>query len=213
MIPLLNLQSVSRLLCIGAHPDDIEIGAGGTILRLVRENPGVQIHWLVICGAEANRAEEARQSAELFTSGAAKVEINIHKYEDAFLPWQGAELKQLFEQLKTSVSPDLILTHCESDRHQDHRLLSELTWNTWRDHQIFEYEIMKWDGDLGRPGTFVALDDALAQQKVQDVYASFPSQHNKSWFRQDKLLALMKIRGVECNSEFAEAFHTRKLVW
>lgn len=213
MNALLNLGAVDRLLCIGAHPDDIELGAGGTILRLIEGKPGLQIRWVVLTGANSLREEEAREAAGLFTAGAEKAEVDIYGFRDAYLPWQGAEVKEVFETLKGEFAPDLILTHHNDDRHQDHGLVSELTWNTWRDHCILEYEILKWDGDLGRPSVFVPLSESLCNEKATRIVDAYRSQRGRAWFRKENFLALMRIRGVECNSEFAEAFFARKILW
>lgn len=213
MISLIDMQKVSRLLCIGAHPDDIELGAGGTVMRLINQNPQLQIRWVVLTGANTERAEEARQSAALFAAGAADLNVEIHGFKDAYLPWQGEQVKDAFEALKGDFAPDLIFTHYSQDRHQDHRLVSELTWNTWRDHVIFEYEVLKWDGDLGQPNLFVPLAESLSQRKAQQIYSSYSTQQSRTWFRKENFLALMRVRGVECNAEFAEAFYTRKMLW
>lgn len=214
MPPLIDTRRVARLLCLGAHCDDIEIGAGGTVLRLVEENPAIAIRWVVIAGADPVRAEEARRAAARFTAGAAQVEVLVHAFPESTLPWQGAAVKQACEALKDGFAPDLILTHHDDDRHQDHRLVAELTWNTWRDHAILGYEIPKWDGDLGRPNLFVPLTDAQRRRKVEGILESFPSQQGKQWFDADVLNGLLRLRGVECNapSRHAEAFHARKLV-
>lgn len=213
MNSLVDMHRVKCLLCLGAHPDDIELGAGGTVMRLIEQNPGLRIRWVVFCGSDPVRAEEARASAAIFTAGAGQVQVEVHGFRDAFLPWQGEPVKNLFETLKRDFVPDLILTHCDDDRHQDHRLLSQLTWNTWRDQQILEYEILKWDGDLGRPNLYVALDELLCRRKVRQALDAFPSQRSRHWFTEDALLALMRIRGVECSSGFAEAFYARKMIW
>jgi LmbE family N-acetylglucosaminyl deacetylase len=213
MISQFDMSRVNQLLCLGAHPDDIELGAGGTVMRLVEQNPGLQVRWVVLCGADPTRAEEARNTAALFTAGAARVQVDIHQFKDAFLPWQGEQVKMLLEALKAEFEPDLILTHHDDDRHQDHGLVSDLTWNTWRDHGILEYEILKWDGDLGRPNVFVPLEESLCRRKVRQVYDGYASQRPRHWFNEETFLALMRLRGVECNADFAEAFHARKIVW
>jgi LmbE family N-acetylglucosaminyl deacetylase len=213
MLSLLDPSPVKQLLCIGAHPDDIELGAGGTIMRLIEQNPGLSIRWVVLTGADTERAEEARKSAALFMAGAENADIEIHGFRDARLPWEGDKVKQVFEDLKRDFSPDLILTHHNDDRHQDHGLVSELTWNTWRDHTILEYEILKWDGDFGRPNVFVQLPESLSKQKVRNIVDSYASQKTRSWFNAENFVAIMRLRGVESNVEFAEAFYSRKLVW
>lgn len=213
MISLIDGNRIKRLLCIGAHPDDIELGAGGTVMRLVAQNPGLHIRWVVLCGADPVRAEEARKAAALFTAGAADVCVEIHAFKDAFLPWQGEQVKKVFEALKGDFTPDLVLTHYEQDRHQDHRLISQLSWNTWRDHIIFEYEIQKWDGDLGQPNVFVPLEKAQSYRKAKQIYDCYATQRSHHWFNEDTFLALMRVRGVECNADYAEGFYARKILW
>lgn len=213
MIALIDMHKVKNLLCIGAHPDDIELGAGATIMRLIKQNPGLRIRWVVLTGGDTPRAEEARQAAAMFTAGAADACVEIHEFKDAFLPWQGEQIKNVFEVLKHDFAPDLIFTHYGKDRHQDHRLISELTWNTWRDHGILEYEILKWDGDLGQPNVFVSFDEALSQKKVEAIYSAYLTQQSRGWFKKENFLALMRVRGVESNADYAEAFYARKMLW
>lgn len=199
------------ILCVGAHSDDIEIGCGGTILRLADEHPGSSFHWVVF-SADGVRAAEARRAAELFGSTGLRGPL-LKTFRDGFLPFLGAEVKGVFEELKV-VSPDLIFTHNRNDAHQDHRLLAELTWNTFRDHMILEYEIPKYDGDLGQPSFFVPLSLEISQKKVRYILDAFDSQRTKRWFREDTFSSLMRLRGMECNapSGYAEAFYCRKLV-
>jgi len=201
-----------RVLCLGAHSDDIEIGCGGTILRLAVENPGCVFHWVVF-SAFGVRGPEARHGAELFTKGATLEGPVMKEFRDGFLPFVGAEVKSVFEQLK-SISPDVVFTHYRKDAHQDHRLLSELTWNTFRNHLILEYEIPKYDGDLGQPGVFVPLALEVCQTKARYIVETFESQRAKPWFEENTFLSLMRLRGMECNapSGYAEAFYCRKLV-
>lgn len=214
MISLFDPRRVRRLLCLGAHSDDIEIGAGGTVMRLIAANPDIEVRWVVVGAGDSVRAQEARRSAALFTAGARAVEVSTLGFRDSYLPWQGDKVKEAFESLKASFSPDLILTHHDDDRHQDHRLVSELTWNTWRDHPVLEYEIMKWDGDLGRPNVYVPLDESLCKAKVRHLLDVYETQRSRHWFSEDTFLALMRLRGIECNSpsRYAEAFHGRKIV-
>jgi LmbE family N-acetylglucosaminyl deacetylase len=202
-----------RILCLGAHSDDIEIGCGGTILKLISTNPTVNVHWVVL-GAAGDREEEARTSAERFLTGAAGTKIVIKGFRDSFFPYIGAEIKEFFEQIKKEMSPDVIFTHCRHDLHQDHRLTCELTWNTFRDHLILEYEIIKYDGDLGAPNVFVHLEDSHARTKVKHVLDVFKTQGGRSWFTEDAFLSIMRIRGLESNApeKFAEGFYCRKLV-
>jgi LmbE family N-acetylglucosaminyl deacetylase len=201
------------ILCLGAHCDDIEIGCGGTVLRLAEQFPEARFRWVVLSSNDV-RAAEAQRAAEHFLSGAGKQDIRIERFRESYFPWIGAEIKDYFEQLKDDVEPDLILTHHRHDRHQDHRLVAELTWNTWRDHLILEYEIPKYDGDLGSPNVFVALDDSTAQRKVDGIVEHFQSQHRRDWFDADTFRALLRLRGMEANApgRFAEGFYGPKVV-
>jgi LmbE family N-acetylglucosaminyl deacetylase len=201
------------VLCLGAHSDDIEIGCGGTILRLMGEYPGSQIRWVVF-SATGVRRDEARKGAELFAGSHSAQGPELKEFRDGFLPYLGAEVKTVFEELKLAVSPDVIFTHNGKDAHQDHRLLAELTWNTFRNHLVLEYEIPKYDGDMGRPNVFVPLPDELCRKKVQYLMEAFPSQQSKPWFQPETFLSLMRLRGMECNapSGYAEAFYARKLM-
>jgi len=200
------------ILCVGAHSDDIEIGCGGTILRLAEQYPGSMFHWVVF-SADGVRAAEARRAADLFVGRACLRGPVLKTFRDGFLPFAGAEVKATFEELKT-VSPDLILTHSRKDAHQDHRLIAELTWNTFRDHLILEYEVPKYDGDLGQPSLFVPLPLEISQKKVRYIMDAFESQRTKRWFREETFSSLMRLRGMECNapSGYAEAFYCRKIV-
>jgi LmbE family N-acetylglucosaminyl deacetylase len=202
-----------RLLCLGAHSDDLEIGCGGTVLRLLAEHPGTEVTWVVLSAAGA-RETEARTSAERLLTGAGAQEIVLRDFRDGFLPYVGGAVKEFCEELKRRVSPDLVLTHTQHDLHQDHRLVWELTWNTFRDHLILEYEVVKYDGDLGQPNLFVPLAEATARAKVRHLLDCFGTQRSKDWFTEDTFLALMRLRGVECRAQerFAEAFHVRKVV-
>jgi LmbE family N-acetylglucosaminyl deacetylase len=202
-----------RILCLGAHCDDIEIGCGGTVLRLLREHPGAEVLWVVFTSNPARKAE-AEACAARFLEGAGRREVRVHAFRDGFLPWNGAEVKDAFEALKPAMVPDLILTHYRHDLHQDHRLVSDLTWNTWRNHLILEYEIPKWDGDLGVPNFFAPLPEDLVGLKVKHLMEGYPTQAGKSWFMEDTFLSLLRLRGMECNSpsRYAEAFHCRKAV-
>jgi LmbE family N-acetylglucosaminyl deacetylase len=202
-----------RVLCIGAHSDDIEIGCGGTLLKLLDEHTNVVVRWIVFSGGK-ERAREAQQSAELFLARAQERQILIKSYRDGFFPFQGAQIKDDFELLKREFEPDLVLTHYRDDRHQDHRLLSDLTWNTFRSHAILEYEIPKYDGDLGHPNVFVPLDESVCARKIQILLDQFASQRGKQWFDEQTFLAILRLRGMEANSpsRFAEAFYGRKLL-
>jgi len=201
-----------NVLCLGAHSDDIEIGCGGTMLRLLGEFPQARIFWVVF-SAQGSRAEEAQTSADLFLAGAAEKDIFIKDFRDGYFPYNGAVIKDYFEELNSQVSPDLIFTHYRNDQHQDHRLIEELTWNTFRDHLILEYEIPKYDGDLGRPNYYVCLDDEVVSKKMEFLRKAFASQREKHWFDEDVFKGLMRLRGVEARSpgKFAEGFYAYKI--
>jgi LmbE family N-acetylglucosaminyl deacetylase len=204
-------EGPKRILALGAHSDDIEIGCGGTILRLAAERCGIEMLWVVFV-ATGERATEARASAGTFLEGLATAKVVIRDYPDRFLPYAGGAVKQEFETLKHEFSPDLIFTHYREDRHQDHRLISELTWNTWRDHFILEYEVPKYDGDFASPNFFAALPASTIDRKVDLLLKHFPSQTEKHWFTADLFRAVARIRGMECNAPegFAEGFYARK---
>jgi LmbE family N-acetylglucosaminyl deacetylase len=202
-----------HLLCLGAHCDDIEIGCSGAVLTLLEQDPEMSVTWVVLASNE-RRAAEAHASAHALLAGVAKRTILVQSFRDGFLPYHGAAVKEYIETLKADAAPDLVLTHYRHDLHQDHRLVSELTWNTFRDHLIWEYEIPKYDGDMGNPNFFVPLEPDVCQRKVRNILASFPSQTSKPWFREDLFLALMRLRGMECHapSGYAEGFYCRKAV-
>jgi len=213
----LNLHEPQRpldhVLCLGAHCDDIEIGCSGTVLKLAQGGRLVAATWVVFSSG-ARREREARRSAERLLSQVSKTEVIIKSFQDGFFPYDGRAIKEYFEELKATVSPDLVLTHCRSDLHQDHRLISELTWNTFRDHMVLEYEVPKYDGDLGTPNAFVPLEEPLVREKVENLLESFESQRGKRWFSEDLFRSLLRLRGMECNapSGYAEAFYARKLL-
>jgi LmbE family N-acetylglucosaminyl deacetylase len=200
------------VLCLGAHSDDIEIGCGATLLQLGRCHPKPKFCWVVL-SAKGARKTEAQRAAKLFTAG-CESEIFLNKFRDGYMPHEGGKAKDFFEELKTRVNPDMILTHWHGDAHQDHRLVSELTWNTFRDHLILEYEIPKYDGDMGRPNIFMALERWAFQKKVSNLSTIFKSQRTKQWFSDETFLGLMRLRGMESNasSGYAEAFYARKLM-
>lgn len=202
-----------EILCLGAHSDDIEIGCGGTILRLAQEYSLCRFHWVVFSAAGV-RADEARLAAELFGGPSVASDLKIKEFRDGFLPFVGADVKLVFEELKQACSPDLIFSHNRNDAHQDHRVLADLTWNTFRDHLILEYEIPKYDGDMGQPNVFIPLSADLCHKKIKFVMDAFQSQHSKRWFESETFLSLMRLRGMECNSPsgYAEAFFSRKMV-
>jgi len=201
-----------RILCLGAHSDDLEIGCGGSILRLLEENPNTQIQWVVF-SSNQERANEARTSADLFLANAGNKNIIIKDYRDAFFPYIGGAIEEYFEEIKRNINPNLIFTHCRNDLHQDHRLISELTWNTFRNHLIFEYEIIKYDGDLGIPNFFIPLTDKVCRRKIDYIFQCFETQGKRSWFTEDAFFSMMRIRGIESNApdKFAEAFYCRKM--
>jgi LmbE family N-acetylglucosaminyl deacetylase len=206
-----ELASGASVLLVGAHADDLEIGCGGTALRLVQASSNAHFYWVVLT-SDPTRAEEARDAAAAVLAGAAASTVVVKGFRDGFLPYSGAEVKEYFEELKETVSPDLILTHHPDDAHQDHRLVSQLTRQTFRDHLVLEYEVPKYDGDLGQPNVFVELTEEQCRQKTRIVLDHFRSQRDRRWFREETFLAVMRLRGIECNAEsgFAEAFYSRK---
>jgi LmbE family N-acetylglucosaminyl deacetylase len=208
-----SATSPLSILCLGAHSDDIEIGCGGTLLRLLAERPGSSVHWVVF-SATPDREREARASAADFLASAAESTVIVKDFRESYFPYVGLEVKDFFEQLKRLTNPDLIFCHHRHDMHQDHRTIAELTWNTFRDHAVVEYEIAKYEGDLGSPNLYVPLSRKVAARKVELLLEHFGSQASRSWFRAETFDGLMSIRGIECNSPEgrAEAFHTRKLV-
>src|SRR5438477_6632043 len=206
-------DQLRSILCLGAHCDDIEIGCGGTLLHLCQQRPDLKVTWVVF-SSDAVRAAEARRSAAMFLDGLRGAEVVIKEFRNSFFPYDGAKIKEYFETLKKTVTPDLIFTHCRNDLHQDHRTVSDLTLNTFRDHFILEYEIPKYDGDLGQPNFFVPLTDDVRRRKIDAILQCFASQRDKRWFTPELFSALMRIRGMECNapSGYAEAFYCRKSV-
>lgn len=207
-------ESTPTVLCLGAHSDDIEIGALGAVLYLKRNVPGTQIVWCVF-SAPGKRADEARSSAEHCCGGFDSHAIRIFDYRDGYFPTLVGDLKSEFEAIKPIVSPDLIFTHYRHDAHQDHRLISELTRQTFRDHLILEYEVPKYDGDIGRPNAYLPVSEKIKEEKLDILDTYFPSQHSKSWFDRRVFASLMRLRGVECNalSGFAEAFFVDKFIF
>jgi LmbE family N-acetylglucosaminyl deacetylase len=200
-----------RVLAVGAHSDDIEIGCGGTMLALIRSRP-TAVHWVVL-SAQAERQEEARRSASVFLTGAIEQDVRTWHFRDGFFPFEGAAIKEYFETLKAEIAPDLVFTHRLDDRHQDHRLVGDLTWNTFRDHPILEYEIPKFEGDLSQPNVFVPLDAEISRRKVELLMTMFATQRSKRWFTEDLFTAIMRLRGMEAglSGGHAEAFYARKL--
>jgi LmbE family N-acetylglucosaminyl deacetylase len=206
-------QSRLRVLALGAHADDIEIGCGGTILRLAQTYPELEACWVVLSGTP-DRVGEARASAEEFLDGVTNPEILVKDFRDGYFPYEGTAVKDFFEELKKALAPDVILTHQRYDLHQDHRVVCELTWNTFRDHLILEYEIPKYDGDMGAPNFFVHLDREICDRKVEKIMAHFATQLDRRWFTDDLFRSMLRLRGMESNAPngTAEAFYCRKLV-
>jgi LmbE family N-acetylglucosaminyl deacetylase len=202
-----------KVLCLGAHSDDIEIGCGGTILQLIRRHHNVEFCWVVF-SSNREREREARKSAALFLKGGKRHTVVVKNFQESYFPYVGAKIKDFFEELK-GFSPDLIFTHYRSDLHQDHRVINELTWNAFRSHLIWEYEIPKYDGDLGSPNCFVPLDAETCEKKVKYITEVFKTQSTKQWLTPDTFQAIMRLRGVESNApdRFAEAFYCRKIVF
>ena len=201
-----------RVLCLGAHADDIEIGGGGTLLHLAETRGPLQVDWIVFSGGAA-RAAEARSSARGLLKG-SRMRIETKKFRDGFFPSQSARIKEEFERLKRRPAPDLVFGPWRGDAHQDHRVLAELAWNTFRDHYILEYEIPKYDGDLGSPNVYVPLDERTARRKVEHLTRAFPSQAGNQWYTEETFRALLRLRGIECNAEsgLAEGFYARKTI-
>lgn len=215
MLPLSLGEGTDRpltVLLLGAHPDDIEIGCAGTLLTLLDLIPEVHVHWVVLTG-DATRAAEAKRSAGRLLRRARSRDVRLHSFRDGYLPHEGAAVKDVFEKMK-GLDPDLIFTHFRHDLHQDHRLVCELTWNTFRAHTILEYEVPKYDGDLGQPNVFVPLSGRVRRRKLEVLMSAFPSQAGKPWYTESTFEGLMRLRGIECAAPdgYAEAFHGRKLV-
>jgi LmbE family N-acetylglucosaminyl deacetylase len=206
----LNGREPLRFLCLGAHCDDIEIGCGGTILTLANSGHKIEVLWVVFT-SDPIRKNEALISAESFLKG-TRSSVAIHDFRDGFLPYLGGEVKDCFERLREEFQPDVILTHYRNDLHQDHRLISELTWNTYRNHLVLEYEVPKYDGDFGSPNLFVPLDQAICRRKVDLVLDAFSSQADRPWFSRELFMSVLRLRGMEANSRsgYAEGFYSRK---
>ena len=205
-------SGLKTVLCIGAHCDDVEIGCGGTLLELQAQHPQAAFHWAVF-SSEDGRGAETRDAARQLIANPQALTLDIHDFRASYYPAQWAEIKDRLEALKAHVKPDVIFTHGLADRHQDHRVLAELTWNTFRDHLVLEYEIAKYEGDLGQPNLYVPVALPRVERKLAVLMSSFPSQRSRAWFSEDTFRGLMRLRGVECNSPsgFAEGFHARKL--
>src|SRR5436305_7763901 len=200
------------VLVIGCHSDDIEIGCGATVLQIVRRNSNVEVVWAVL-SAEGERRTEAEASARAFTEGAARLDLRLESFRDGYFPYHGAQVKDWFEELKSTVEPGVVFTHHGHDLHQDHRLVAELTWNTFRRHLILEYEVPKYDGDLGSPNVFVPLDEEVVAKKMELLRRQFASQSSRHWFDEEVFRALLRLRGMEAAppTRYAEAFYGRKL--
>lgn len=207
-----NTNDPLNVLCLGAHCDDIEIGCGGTLLTLLSQHPRVNVYWQVF-SSTPSRKNEAIAGAERFCANARNLEVNVLKFRDGYLPYEGAAVKESIEHTKSSFAPDIVFTHYRNDLHQDHRKVSELTWNTFRDHLILEYEVPKWDGDFGTPNVFFAIEQSVADKKIAALTEIYNSQNDKSWFTGDLFLSILRIRGMESNSrtKLAEAFYARKV--
>jgi len=208
---LANAGRDFQVLCLGAHCDDIEIGCGGTLIELARTHPSMRFKWIVL-SSDARRGNETRDAARRIGKG--HVDVELLQYRNGYFPGVWTEIKDYFETLKLSLTPDLIFTHSLGDRHQDHRVVAELTWNTFRNHLILEYEIPKYEGELGQPNVFVPIPIETVATKVSILMDSFTSQRDKKWFTNETFQGLMRLRGIECNSEsgHAEGFHSRKLL-
>ena len=216
---MMNLKTILdhdqplRILVLGAHCDDIEIGCGGTLLSLIENYDVKAVHWVVFSSNET-RKTEAQQSANSFLSGVESKNIVIKNFRNGYFPYIGAEIKDYFETIKQNFNPTLVLTHYRDDRHQDHRIISDLSWNTFRNHMILEYEIPKYDGDIGNPNFFIHVKKQHKNTKIENLIKHFPSQQNKQWFTEETFEAIMRLRGIESNAPegYSEAFYARKLV-
>lgn len=212
--PLIENGSRCTVLCFGAHCDDIEIGCGGTLLRMAESGSRIECHWVVATSNE-QRELECRRSAALFLQGAARFEVTAWGFRDGYLPYLGAEVKDAFERLKREISPDIIFTHYRDDLHQDHRLINSLTWNTYRDHLILEYEIPKYDGDFNSPNFYVPISDGHCRRKAEYLMQCYETQRSHKWFTEETFRSVMRLRGVEVSSPtgYAEGFYARKVMW
>jgi LmbE family N-acetylglucosaminyl deacetylase len=203
-----------QILCLGCHSDDIEIGCGGAVLKLAAEHKEAEFHWVVF-SANGVRASEAAIGAKQFVDPSRLKKVILKEFRDGYMPFAGAEIKDVFEDLKRVISPpDIVFTHNRQDAHQDHRMIADLTWNTFRNHLVLEYEIPKYDGDIGRPNVFIPLSVEECNRKVRLIVDTFKSQSGKGWFEPETFKSLMRLRGMECNSPsgYAEAFYGRKLI-
>ncbi len=214
MVPLqLAVTGPLRVLCLGAHCDDIEIGCGASILRLVETAPRVEIYWAVFSG-DQQRHEEAHRSAGYFLQGVENKRVDLNRFRESYFPAEWAAIKDHLREIRLRFEPHVIFTHHLQDAHQDHRVISELTWNTFRDHLILEYEIPKYEADLGNPNLLIPVSRAQAERKVTALLRYFPSQEARGWFSDETFRGLLRLRGIaaNCESGLAEAFHCRKAV-
>lgn len=211
-VPNRKPEQPLRILCLGAHSDDIEIGCGASLLQLAKGSRSLDVRWVVFSGGRS-RAEEARNSAAFWLEGVERSQVELHTFRDGFFPDQWASIKEEFEKLKNAFEPDIVMTHVRDDLHQDHRIIQELTWNTFRNHLILEYEIPKYDGDLGSPNFYVPLTEEAARSKAEALMKFFGSQTAKHWFCEELFLGLMRMRGMESCSDsgYAEGFYARKI--
>ena len=200
------------ILCFGAHCDDIEIGCGGTLQAIGERYPGARLHAVVFSGPD-DREAESRAALRTLGADFGSVEIEVRRFRNSYFPAEFAAIKDAVEETKQRISPDLVFTHYRNDRHQDHRVVSDLTWNAFRDHCVLEYEIPKYDGDVGQPNVFVPISSAAAERKIECILECFPSQRDRAWFRRETFAATLHLRAIECNADsgFAEAFYGRKL--
>lgn len=210
-----SLQSTEslKILCLGAHSDDIEIGCGATLIELADRMPRPEFRW-VVWSACGDRAREAELGARAFLGQASQEETQFYGFRDGYFPSQFAEIKDAFEALSRDFRPDVVFTHYRNDRHQDHRVISDLTWNTFRNHVILEYEIPKWDGDLGQPNYYIPITRETGERKIKSLMDVFQTQRSKDWFSQETFTSMLRLRGIESRADegFAEAFHARKVV-
>ncbi len=204
-----------NVLCLGAHSDDIEIGSAGALLTVLASRPESHVTW-VVASADETRSQEAFESARTLLAGRATVDVRALGLRESYFDRLGAAAKEAFEEVRSSLStePDLVITHYRDDRHQDHRMVSDITWNLWRDHLVLEYEVPKWDGDLGTPNLYVPLEAEVAERKLAHLEAHFASQHGKDWYDDGVFRGLMRLRGMECRarSGYAEGFYARKVL-
>ncbi len=208
MLPF-HLRQIRTVLCIGAHADDIEIGCGGTLLQLSRAVPDLHVEWAVFSG-QGQRHDEAKQSADTWLGEVASKRVRLHSFADSYFPADWKAIKMEMQRMAAEISPDLVLTHRLDDRHQDHRILGDLSWNAFRNHLLLEYEIPKYEGDLGQPNLYIPLDGPTAELKIERLRSAFPTQSDKPWYDVRVFEGHLRMRGIECRAEFAEAFYVRK---